>query len=86
MGVGKTIDAAYKKLSEDATTSNDYATKKAAAKKVEAPKEEKPKKSASAKKKTAKNTWFWYIEYRPKSCMYYYKRKIKRAIYSGDFR
>ena len=31
LGVGKSIDQAYKKLSEDATTSNDYATKKAAA-------------------------------------------------------
>jgi len=31
LGVGKTIADAYTKLSEDATTSNDYATKKAAA-------------------------------------------------------
>lgn len=31
LGVGKSLDEAYKKLSNDATTSNDYATKKAAA-------------------------------------------------------
>jgi hypothetical protein len=31
LGMGKNIEAAYKKLSEDSTSSNDYATKKAAA-------------------------------------------------------